>query len=385
MGEAMSFYERYLSLLSTRYPKTSAALDPRERLSQLLICPTALQLPYDIAKQAEEIVRAFYRLRNSPDWKIPLETLPPPFQDPGNSSILMSYDFHIDTEGRLRLIEINTNASMSLLADLSYELQELKNPFSRGFREEIIESFAEEARLALVDVKTVAIIDENPTEQRLYFEFELYRELFEKRGWNVLIADPSALHFENGKLLHGNSKIDLIYNRHTDFYLESNAMSGVRAAAEARAVCLTPHPHEYRLLADKARLRDLSMSNSLDPVIAATLIKTIPAKSFESMDALWAERKKWFFKPSQSFGGKAVYRGTSLSRSTFNKQVVPGDYLVQEYIPAPEITIEAGEFKYDLRFFAYRDKIQLACARLYQGQMTNSKTLGGGIAAIDWR
>jgi hypothetical protein len=234
-------------------------------------------------------------------------------------------------------------------------------------------------------VKNVAIIDEKPKEQRLYIEFEMYRELFEARGWTAVICDPSELRFENGALKHGEKKIDLIYNRHTDFYLETPALAAVRAAVEARAICLTPHPHEYRLLADKARLRDLSTASDVDPVIAQALIRTISAKSFTSMDELWAERKKWFFKPGQSFGGKAVYRGSSLSRATFNKQIVPGDYLAQEYIPAPEVTTEFGEFKYDLRFFVYEDKIQLGCGRLYQGQMTNSKTVGGGLAAIDWK
>jgi hypothetical protein len=69
-------------------------------------------------------------------------------------------------------------------------------------------------------------------------------------------------------------------------------------------------------------------------------------------------------------------------------QILAGDYLAQEYVPPSTLTIpveeKPTEFKYDLRFYAYQDRIQLACARLYQGQMTNSHTPGGGIAAIEW-
>ena len=80
-----------------------------------------------------------------------------------------------------------------------------------------------------------------------------------------------------------------------------------------------------------------------------------------------------------------------MSRGTFQK-ILAGDYLVQDFVP-PLITqvevhsplgAELQEFKFDLRFYVYRDRIQLSCARLYQGQMTNSQTPGGGVAVIDW-
>ena len=101
--------------------------------------------------------------------------------------------------------------------------------------------------------------------------------------------------------------------------------------------------------------------------------------------ALWSERKRWFFKPRRSHGGKAVYRGSSMSRGTFDS-ILAGDYLAQEMVPPPVVSFAGEEepLKYDLRFYAYRDRVQLACARLYRGQMTNAQSLGGGIAPIRW-
>lgn len=397
----MQFHRDFLSLLATRYPETARSLDLSERVSPLLICPEVVRLPGRLKAQAKAIVRAFFALRNTPDWFQPLQSLAPAVADPNHFSVLMSYDFHVDSKGDLRLIEINTNASLSLLVALLHEKQGVPNRFSPDFVGEIVECFRDEARLAGREVRRAAIVDESPEAQRLFVEFSMYRELFEKRGWSTEILDPRQLDFERGGLEFAGEKIDLIYNRHTDFYLQTDETRALREALANRSACVTPHPHEYRLLADKARLLELSRpslldSSSLDEAhkaaIRSALIQTVEVDAFEP-DALWAERKKWFFKPSQSYGGKAVYRGTSLSRTTFNKQVLSGGYLAQENVPAPAIVIPiqddhektSDEFKYDLRFYAYKDRIQLACARLYKGQTTNSQTLGGGAAVIDWQ
>ena len=127
----------------------------------------------------------------------------------------------------------------------------------------------------------------------------------------------------------------------------------------------------------------LALSSEEHATLAATLLRTLPIKDFTDHQQLWSERKKWFFKTEHSFGGKAAYRGSSIARPVF-AQILAGPYLAQEYVPAPAVKVGSEEFKYDLRFFVYRDRIQLACARLYKGQMTNSQTPGGGIAAIDW-
>ena len=40
------------------------------------------------------------------------------------------------------------------------------------------------------------------------------------------------------------------------------------------------------------------------------------------------------------------------------------------------------ELKIDLRNYAYRGRVQLLTARLYQGQTTNFRTPGGGFAPV---
>jgi hypothetical protein len=389
------FYERFLMHFAARYPQAAHAIDLKARLSPLLFCPDVLELPRGLMVEAEKIVRAFFTLRMDPARAARLATEAPIVVDGGNYSALMSYDFHVDEKGHLRLIEINTNASMSLLTELLYELHGLPNEFS-NFSAEIIKSFEHEFKLACPtrDLSNIVITDENPPEQRLFCEFEMYRELFTRAGYSSSIIDAKELMFHSGKLCStGDQSVDLVYNRHTDFYLETPATLSLRSAMEARAACITPHPFEYRLLADKERLLELSKPGALDlldaesaATIDRTLIRTRDVVDFESPDALWAERKKWFFKPKRSFGGKATFRGSSMTRGAFKQVIESGSHLAQEFVAAPvkSMPTTGEDFKYDLRFFVYRDRIQLAVARMYKGQMTNSQTPGGGIAPIKW-
>ncbi len=417
------FYDKFLKTFEELYPKTAAQGNLAIRISSQLICPVPMSFSKSWLLQAQNVVDAFCSVRNLPDRQQRLKNLAPSIPDPHHHSALMSYDFHVDESGSLRLIEINTNASMALIADTSYKTLGLKNGIVEDFPSEIFGTFLEDYReFSVSKLKRIqgpessstpatkieksdrpsglAIVDEKPLEQRLYIEFEMYRELFEKNNLSCVIADPRDLKFHDGALWHDELKIDLVYNRDTDFHLVETRSHALREARDASAVCVTPSAFEYRLLADKERLEELSHLDAIEnlqiPVfekasLSRTLIRTQAISEFKDAAALWTDRKKYFFKPRRSFGGKAVYRGSSVSRGTFQK-IRDGDYLVQDFVPPQTVKIpvqngsnlQIQEFKYDLRFYVYRDRIQLACARLYQGQMTNSQTPGGGIAAIDW-
>jgi hypothetical protein len=396
----LDFFERFIAHVESRYPKTAAAIDLRERLSPYIFCPDLITLPTSFKRQAEEIVKAFWKLRNLPQRKSHLAAMLPPVVDPGNSSILMSYDFHADEQGNLRLIEINTNASMGLIMHSMHELWSEPNAFSEDFRKEIVESIRREFRSAYPDgrpLRRAVIIDETPERQRMLPEFHMYRELLESEGIDAFIADSKDLRLEHDELrLPSGEPVDFVYNRDTDFYLATPERSTLQKAMLTKAACFSPHPHEYRLLADKDRLLELSLPGALEEldldeptraVILRTLIRTVNVAEFQAPEELWKQRKKWFFKPSRSFGGKAAYRGSSIGRTVF-AQIVANPYLAQEYVPAANVRLASvpddGDFKYDLRFFVYEDKIQIACARAYKGQMTNSQTPGGGVAVIRW-
>ncbi len=382
----MSFYDRYLEVLRQHYPETANSPNLRERLSANLVSPHVLRLPRTIQTQAQNIVAAFFNLRMKPEYQDATFAQFPEWRSGAqNFSALMSYDFHINDQGQLKLIEINTNASSSLLTDLLYEAQGVSHPFSTGFRNEIMTTFENEFRLsgAQGPLTSIAIVDEKPSTQRLFIEFLLYQELFKTRGYHAEILDPTEANL---------SKINLIYNRHTDFFLQKPEVQNIRQAYFSQKLCLTPNPREYLLLADKNRILELSQSNALArfnlshndrSALEAALIPAHSVSQHPHPEEFWQRRKNLFFKPTQSFGGKATYKGASVTKSAF-KTILQGNYLAQEYVPASKVVLGDLEFKVDLRFYAYQNKIQLLAARLYQGQMTNVNTPGGGLTAIEF-
>jgi len=52
--------------------------------------------------------------------------------------------------------------------------------------------------------------------------------------------------------------------------------------------------------------------------------------------------------------------------------------------PTGDVDSYLENWKFDVRFFVYRDQIQLAVARVYQGQVTNFSSRYGGLTAIDF-
>lgn len=352
--------------------------------------PEKIHVPRQALASVEKAVEALYSLAHQKKYAEVLG-IPEAPKSATPSSVLMAYDFHIDESGKLSLIEINTNASGYFLSALLYEALGM-----RPMREEPLnvlwESFlAEWKSFNPKEEKPtrIAIVDDQIEKQNMQLEFHLYKNWFERRGWRSGLAEVSRLQFARASLMDEHRKqIDFVYNRWTDFLFTDPKSAALKAAYEEGAACISPHPHEYLLLADKQRLIDLSQADvrgklglSSEQVAAldAVLIPTYEVRKTDP-DWLWTNRKKLFFKPKRSFGGKATYRGMSISKKAF-EDVLKGDFIAQEYRPAP---IYKDNWKYDLRFYVYQDQIQLAIARLYQGQVTNFSTSGGGFAAIQF-
>jgi len=324
--------------------------------------------------------------------------------DPHNNGVFLGYDFHLDEHGP-RLIEINTNAGGALLNVYLARAQKACCPEMHGLttgpvalaalEEEFVAMFRSEWRAARSELplKRIAIVDDAPATQYLYPEFELFQALFRRHSIDALIADPAELEIQNGRLLHADGPVDLVYNRLTDFALEEPAHAGLRAAWLDDLALITPHPRAHALYADKRNLIPLTdaewlRSAGADPAAIETLMSGIARTRLverAQAEALWAERKRLFFKPASGFGSKAVYRGDKLTRRVW-EEILAGDYVVQELIPPGErqvqVETETTALKYDVRCFVYAGKIQLLAARLYQGQVTNFRTPGGGFAPV---
>ncbi len=325
----------------------------------------------------------------------------------GAQSVFFGYDFHLD-QGRLGLIEINTNAGGAMLNAVLARAQRsccaamepmLPTRASvAAFEQRLVDMFRHEWRLVGHGthgrpLATVAIVDEAPEQQYLYPEFVLFQKLFVRNGIRAVIADPAALRWREGRLWHDELAIDLVYNRLTDFYLEQPASAALRAAYEQQGVVLTPHPQAHALYADKRRLALLSDARQLEALgvpepTRQILLENVPhTEIVNAADAerLWAARRGLFFKPVAGFGSRAAYRGDKLTRRVWD-EIIAGDYVAQAIVPPAERVIEAGDaaraMKFDLRAYAYGGELQWVAARLYQGQTTNFRTPGGGFAPV---
>ena len=323
--------------------------------------------------------------------------------DPGTRSVFFGYDFHVGENG-IALIEINTNAGGALL---NAALARAQDPCAalagaaqgthgaRQLETEIVAMFREEWRLGGTGgpLGSVAIVDADPASQYLYPEFLLFRKLLQRHGITAVIAAPGDLRWDAGRLWHGATPIDLVYNRMTDFMFEAPDSAAIRAAYLARAAVVTPHPHAHALYADKRNLAILSDRARLAAlgVPAATqqiLLAGIPhTELVHSGDAarLWGLRRQRFFKPAAGYGGRAAYRGDKLTRRAWD-EILGGVYVSQAFVAPSERTVSTPSgpesLKFDLRAYCYAGKVQWHAARVYQGQATNMRTPGGGFAAV---
>ena len=324
---------------------------------------------------------------------------------PGNFGVFMGYDFHLTPDGP-RLVEVNTNAGGALLnglhtaalceparlACLCADLMPVET-----IQERIVRTFvAEFEALRGADARPglIAIADERPREQFLYPEFELFASLFAEAGIRAVICDTGELvRAGDGVTLRGE-RVDLVYLRDTDFALAAPRAAAVRGAYLARGVVVTPAPREHHLLANKRRLALFSSSSALAELgvsadDARHLLEVVPETlglAELGRERAWRERKQWVFKPSASFGSRAVYRGDKISRAKLDQIAGDADFLAQRRVEPGLLEVEtdtgARQMKFDVRAYAYRDEILLLGARVYQGQVTNLRSAGGGFSAI---
>jgi len=310
---------------------------------------------------------------------------------PPNRGAFFGYDFHLTHAGP-KLIEVNTNAGGGLLAAIQAPGNALEAAYLEMFREECSGKLG-----------ALAIVDEAPESQYLYPEFLMFQSLFARHGIGAVICSPQDLAFCHGGLWHGETRLDLVYNRLTDFALAAPGNAALRQAYLDDAMVLTPHPRAHALYADKRNLALLSDDALLaawgvDASTRAVLAAVVPKTELVAPDdaeAYWNRRKELFFKPARGYGSKAAYRGDKMTRRVFD-EVMAGKYVAQALVPPStvemELSVEGGddgggddrhvELKVDVRCYAYAGRVQLMTARLWQGQTTNFRTPGGGFARV---
>lgn len=355
-------------------------------------------------QQMRTLVRAVERVILSPNYQaVVLQRNPTTSATPNQTAgVFMGYDFHLSEAGP-KIIEINTNAGGGFLNAALVAAQTacceaagyLTPLLHQQLNAEFVAMFKQEWQRERGDtpLQCIAIIDENPNQQFLYPEFLIAQRLFNQAGILTVIADPAELQFKEKQLTFQEQKIDLVYNRLTDFSLTETRHTALRLAYENKAVVLTPSPWHHAQYADKRNLSILSNAqqlaqlgvNSTDiEILSAGIPRTLEVNAANA-DLLWQTRKQLFFKPTSGFGSRAAYRGDKLTKRVW-QEILQGNYVAQQQIPPSERGMLVDEqfvaLKLDIRAYVYAGEIQLLAARLYQGQTTNFRTQGGGFAPV---
>jgi hypothetical protein len=352
-------------------------------------------------EQAADVVAAIEEVSALPSYRSAVMAWAPEIAkfDPGSPGGLLGFDFHLGPDGP-RLIEINTNPGGALLNVLLGQAQsacmpELTAPPTDAGRAEkaVLQAMLTEWHLqrGSASLGFVAIVDESPKLQYLYPEFVLYRELLRRHGYRTEICGPEELIEKQNHLWLGESPVDFIYNRLTDFSLQQPSHEVLRTSYLVGTVAISPHPRAHALYADKRNLsllsdRDFLETSGASQASVDVLMAAVPPTRLvtpENREAMWGNRRQFFFKPAAGFGSKASYRGDKLTRRVWG-EIAGGTYVAQEIVAPSErhVASDSTPLKVDIRCYAYRGKVLLYAARMYQGQTTNFRTPGGGFAPV---
>jgi hypothetical protein len=371
---------------------------------QHLFSSTPVFLPRSAVEEMHGIVKAIEATSRLEGYRSAVLFWAPEIaqRDHGPVGAFMGYDFHLD-EGGPKLIEINTNAGGAFLNAVLARAQkacctELEQSFRQDeldrFEPKIVEMFQSEwiRQRGSGSPRRIAIVDDRPTEQYLYPEFVLAKQMLRKHGMDAIIANASDLRYENGRLKLEGDEIDLVYNRLVDFALERPEHAALNTAYRDGAVAVTPNPHNHALLADKRNLTLLSKPAAMAafglPSDVRARLGGIPKTTLVTpgnADRLWEERNGLFFKPASGHGSKAVYRGDKVTRTVW-QEIARGGYVAQAFAPPSRRMIKLDgaltSRKMDVRVYTYDGQLLLVAARLYRGQATNFRTPGGGFASV---
>jgi hypothetical protein len=303
-----------------------------------------------------------------------------------SSPLLLSYDIHPTADGPV-LIEVNTNAGGVLSAfEAARRVNNCCSDWEQGrLHERLLELFRRDL-LGNDPLRTgtVAIVDDRLASQPLLGEMHALAAMMRGQGADVRVVDASELGYCVGRLRHGDTPIDRVYWRSTDFVLAALEHEAVRRAVAEGTTTIAPSPDAYSAIADKRRFVEWSREPELarDAVngVSFRIAETVPMNT-RPCDAWYAQRKEWVFKPVCGHASRGVYVGKRISRQKL-AALPPDDYLAQRYAPHPAFDRDGTAWKYDMRFFADRGQIISAAARVFRGQVVSMRAPGSGFASI---
>jgi len=200
----------------------------------------------------------------------------------------------------------------------------------------------EKPNIGIIDYKGL------PTQR----EFELFKEFFEAKGQATTIADPRDVELREGKLYHGDFKIDLVYRRVlTTELLEKidECRAFVDAYRTGAAVFVnsfrTKYVHKKMLF---GVLTDERHQHYFSPAEQEVIRSSIPwtrkiedartthdGEEIDLLEFVREQRDTLVLKPNDDYGGHGIFIGWESDAVAWDAAIegaLKGDYLVQERV-----------------------------------------------------
>jgi hypothetical protein len=180
----------------------------------------------------------------------------------------------------------------------------------------------------------------------------LFKEFFEAHGYSTTIADPRELALREGKLHHGDFKIDLVYRRVlTTELLEK--VDECRAFVDAYKIgaavfvnsfrtkyvhkkmlfgVLTDerHQHYFSGAEQEAIRRSVPWTRRIEPATT-----TYDGAEVDLLEFVRARRNMLVLKPNDDYGGHGIFIGWESNESSWDRAIeeaLRSDYLAQERV-----------------------------------------------------
>ena len=267
------------------------------------------------------------------------------------------------TDTTYQFVELNAECPAGIAySDVAAEIF-LELPLVREFRKqhEVTPMFCRENLLDVLlaiyervrgrgELPNIAIIDYKglPTQR----EFELFKAYFESRGYPTTIADPRDVEMREGKLFHGEFRIDLIYRRVLTTELLEKAdecKAFIEAYHKGAAVFVnsfrTKYVHKkmlFGVLTDERHQhyftdeeREAIRKHIPWTRRVADEMTTYGGNEIRLLEFIRERRDNLVLKPNDDYGGHGIYIGWESDASAWDaaiEKALRGDYLAQERV-----------------------------------------------------
>lgn len=259
--------------------------------------------------------------------------------------------------GDFKFCEINTDGTSAMNEDRELNHALAKTFAFQKFKEkyrtdsfELFDSFVEEfiqiygsykKKRENFQVAVVDFLDMGTT-----FEFEQFRQAFERRGIQAEVCEIRNLKYMNGSLYSETGmRIDAVYRRAVtcDIMEHLSEIQPFIQAVKDCNVCLvgpisTQVAHSkvlFTVLSDPANLQYLTQEEQ--KFVQRHFPKTYSfsaGSNLFSIDEVMQNKDSWILKPVDSYGSKGVFAGVEGNEEQWRKHVeecLDRDYILQEF------------------------------------------------------